>query len=585
MAKLLFILLVINSTFCMAQTDNSTRSSSEEEVKLCFLHTSDVHGAVFSFDYFKMKQSQSGLPYIYAIVDSLRQKMGEALILTDGGDCLQGQPTAYYYNYIDTTSRHLVAEVMNLMKYDCSVIGNHDIEAGHDVYDRWIHDLDMPVLGANVIDTRTNKPYLTPYHILNRCGIKIALLGLTTPTIPYWLPQNLWSNLRFEDMESSARYWVTKIQSDESPDLIVGVFHSGYEGGISEGAYQENAVKQIASNVPGFDFILYGHDHHAAVHEVNNTDGGKVICVGTSSDATCYGRVEITLHKSGAQIACKSIKASVPTVSGANAHNELAAQFLEAEFVDQRLALRQWVGQPIGTLTQKLDGMDAYFGPSLFIDFIHQLQFELTHADISFAAPLSYNSVIQAGKLSVSDMFWLYKYENFLYTMRLTGREIKGLLEMSFGLWTNQMHSADDHIMLISKNTDGSAFFSNLTFNFESAAGIIYEVDVTKPVGQRIHIISMADGTPFNLDKEYVCALNSYRGNGGGELLTRGAGIPREELSKRIITSTTKDLRYLMMQYIQSHEPITPEPLNHWRFVPTEWTEKACQRDRELLCK
>ncbi len=585
MAKLLFILLALNNTLCMAQTDSSSRSLSDKEVKLCFLHTSDVHGAVFSFDYFKMKESQSGLSYIYAIVDSLRQKMGEALILTDGGDCLQGQPTAYYYNYIDTTSQHLVANVMNMMRYDCSVIGNHDIEAGHDVYDRWIRDLDMPVLGANVIDTRTNKPYLTPYHILNRCGIKIALLGLTTPTIPYWLPQSLWSNLRFEDMESSARYWVSKIKSDESPDLIVGVFHSGYEGGIAEGAYRENAVKEIASKVPGFDFILYGHDHHAAVHEVNNTEGHKVVCVGTSSDATRYGMVEVTLQKNGAEVTHKSIKASVPAVTGANGRNEITAQFFEAEFVDQRLTLRQWVEQPIGTLTKKLDGMDAYFGPSLFIDFIHRLQFKLTHADISFAAPLSYNSVIEAGQLSVSDMFTLYKYENFLYTMRLTGREIKGLLEMSFGLWTNQMHSADDHIMLISKNADGSAFFRNLTFNFESAAGIIYEVDVTQPVGQRVNIISMADGTTFNLDKEYICALNSYRGNGGGELLTRGAGIPREELPKRIITSTTKDLRYLMMQYIQSQETVTPEPLNHWRFVPAAWTEKACQRNRELLCK
>lgn len=584
MLKHLFILFVMFSSHCMAQTNFSSGSSSEKEVNLCFLHTSDVHGAVFTFDFFKMKDVHSGLPFIYSAVDSLRRQFGDALILTDGGDCLQGQPTAYYYNYVDTTSEHLVASVMNQMGYVCTVMGNHDLETGHDVYDRWIRDLKMPVLGANIIDTRTNEPYLSPYLILNRYGVKIALLGMVTPTVPFWLPETLWSNLRFDDMETSCRYWVNRIREKEHPDLIVGVFHSGFNGGIADGNLLENATEQVARQVPGFDFILYGHDHHSAIREVKNIEGRNVVCVGTSSDATSFAMMNVSLKMEGDRVVSKSFTPSVPVVaSSCMGANDLVAQLFEAEFVDQRLSLREWVNQPIGVLTDDLDGMDAYFGSSLFIDFIHRVQFHLTDAEISFAAPLSYNSVIKAGPLTVSDMFALYKYENFLYTMRLTGKEVKDLLEMSFGLWTNQMQSPDDHIMLLERRNDNTMFFTNLTFNFESAAGILYEVDVTKPVGNRVRILSMADGTPFSLDKEYRCALNSYRGNGGGELLTQGAGIPRQQLASRIINSTQKDLRYLMMQYIKQQGTITPQPLNHWRFVPAEWTEAACKRDRELL--
>ena len=574
------------TTHSIAQQSETIAEEGDRTVELTFLHTSDVHGSIFSYDYLKQKATSSGLPFVFSAVDSLRKELGDRLIVTDGGDCLQGQPTAYYYNFVDTVSPHLIAEVMNQMGYVCSVMGNHDVEAGHPVYDRWVRDLRMPVLGANVVDVRTGKPYLTPYIIITRAGVRIALLGMVTPGIPFWLPQNLWKGLRFDDIESSCRQWAKAIQDAEHPDLLVGIFHSGFNGGIDNELCKENAAEQVARTVPGFDLILYGHDHHAAIHEVECVDGRKVMCMAPTSDAQRYVRADVSLRYRNGKIAEKRVVPSLPFVNPQHTGNhDLVAQLFEAEFVDQRLTLGEWVNRKIGELTRDMDGMDAYFGPSLFIDFIHQMQLDLTGADVSLAAPLSYDAIIKAGPMTVSDMFSLYKYENFLYTMRLTGRELKGLLEMSYGQWVNQMHSPDDHVMLLKPNANGSMFFANMTFNFESAAGILYTVDVTRPIGQRITISSMADGTPFSLDREYRVAVNSYRGNGGGELLTEGAGIPREELSSRIITSTGKDLRYLMMQRIQSLGTVTPHLLNHWRFVPEEWVAPASQRDRAILQK
>ena len=184
-------------------------------------------------------------------------------------------------------------------------------------------------------------------------------------------------------------------------------------------------------------------------------------------------------------------------------------------------------------------------------------------------------------------MFNLYKYENMLYVMTLSGKEIKDFLEMSYYMWTNRMKSPEDHLLWFKKKpregAEDRASFQNFSFNFDSASGIIYTVDVTKPKGEKITITSMADGSPFRMDKIYKVALNSYRGNGGGELLTKGSGIPQEDLKGRIIFSTDKDLRFYLMNYIEKKGTMDPKALNQWKFVPEKWTVPAAQRDSEYL--
>lgn len=560
-------------------------SAKPREVHLRWIHTSDVHASLFQYDYLRKTPSTGGLSAIYAYTQEQRSELGKRLILTDGGDCLQGQPTAYYYNFVDTVSPHLVAEAMNMVDYDCGAMGNHDVETGHEVYDRWIRQCRFPILGANVIDTKTNKPYLQPYLMLEREGVRIAVLGMLTPAIPNWLPENLWSGLRFEEMVASARKWVRIIRKREKPDLFVGIFHSGYDGGIVTPEYAENAVCQVAEQVPGFDLICYGHDHQAATHYLKNREGGDVVVMAPTSMGKRVAQADIVLKidKKG-RIVSKSISATTPFIGG-NQEVLPLAEKMEEVFTPQRQTLQQWVDQPIGTLEQTIWERDAFFGSSEFIDLIHQMQLDLSGADVSFAAPLSFDSRLQKGTIRVSDMFALYKYENWLYTMRMTGREIKGFLEMSYDLWTNQMTGPDDHLLLLDDNLDNGRRqgLKNLSFNMDSAAGIQYVVDVSKPEGQRVVIQSMADGTPFDLDREYKVALNSYRGNGGGELITRGAGIPHEELANRLITSTDKDLRYYLMQRIIEQKTVTPKKLNQWRFVPEEWTKPAIERDRLLL--
>lgn len=552
-------------------------ASSEKEVTLKLIETSDVHGCYYPYDFIRRHSVQGSLARVSALVGEMRKTYGDRLILMDNGDILQGQPVAYYYNYIDTTSVHVVADMLNYMHYDVATMGNHDIEAGHAVYDRWVSQCKFPVLGANIMDVKTGKTYLPPYKVIEREGVKVVVLGMITPAIPSWLPEQLWSGLRFEDMETSARKWVKWIQEKEKPDVLIGLFHAGPEGNKLDNVV-ENGSGDVARRVPGFDVVFMGHDHVRTCQKIINEAGDSVLLVDPANMAKVVADVTVKVVKKDGKVIRKSVEGKLASVDR-YAPDEA---FLKT-FEKQYQATADFVSRKIGRINKTITTKDAYFGPSAFIDLIHQLQLDITGADVSFCAPLSFAAEIKEGDIYVSDMFNLYKYENMLYTMTLTGKEIKDFLEMSYAIWTNQMKSPDDHLMLLNEKDKGFGRFKNPSFNFDSAAGILYTVDVTKPQGEKINIRSMADGTPFRMDKMYKVAVNSYRGNGGGDLLTKGAGIPKQDLAKRIVFATEKDLRYYLMKRIEEVKILDPRPLNQWKFIPEKWVEPATKRDYRLL--
>ena len=532
--------------------------AQDKIVKLKIVETSDIHGNYYPYDFILRHEAAGSLARVYEFVQKERETYKDNLLLLDNGDILQGQPCAYYYNYIDTISLHLAAEVLNYMKYNVGNMGNHDVETGRAVFDRWAGDCNFPILGANIIDTVTGKTHFKPYEVLERDGVKIVVLGMITPAIPVWLSENLWKGLRFDDMEETARKWMKIIREKENPDLVIGIFHAGQDALLMGGKYRENASLEVARNVPGFDIVLMGHDHTRELKKIKNVEGDSVLIMDPASKGGVVANADVTLKLRKGKVVEKHISGVLTEMKNYTANKDFMARFAP-QFSD----VRDFVSKKIGSFTETISTRPAYFGSSAFIDLIHMLQLEITNAEISLAAPLSYDTEISKGDVFVSDMFNLYKYENMLYTMKLSGKEIKDALEMSYDLWTNQMKSPDDHLLLLrEKRREGAtdrASFKNFSFNFDSAAGIIYTVDVTKPKGEKVTITSMADGTPFSLDKMYKVALNSYRGNGGGELLTKGSGISQDELKDRILYSTDKDLRYYLMQYIEKKGVIEPQ--------------------------
>ncbi|MBR5436541.1 MAG: bifunctional metallophosphatase/5'-nucleotidase [Muribaculaceae bacterium] len=545
------------------------------------VETTDSHGNIFPYNFITRQAGKGGLSRVSTYVNSLRAQSGDdCVILLDGGDNLQGQPSAYYYNAIDTVSEHLLASAMNYMRYDAAVIGNHDIEAGHSVYDRLSRQFSFPLLGANVIRTKTGRPYFLPYTIIKRQGVKIAIIGITTPTIPQWVPQNLWEGMRFNDIQKTAEYWIRVLNDfDEKPDIVIGLFHSGLENKYKSPYYSpENASFDVASQVPGFDIIFMGHDHQRYKGYVDSSDGSRVLLLNPGYNIYSVAVADIDLTIDNGKVTKNAILGEIVDLGGTapdpNFNNRFAAQYQ---------AVSDFVSRKVGTFDCDISTRDAYFGPSAFVDLLHQIQLDISGADISFAAPLAFDATIKAGDIYVSDLFSLYRYENRLYVMELSGKEIKDYLEYSYYLWTKQMYSAKDNLLWF-KNEDPSTHnLQNLSYNFDTAAGIIYTVDVTKPKGEKINIISMADGKRFDPTRIYRVAVNSYRGNGGGGLLTDGAGIWRSMLKRRVVSSTERDLRYYIMKRIEEMGTVSPKPLNQWKFIPEEIVGPAIERNRKDL--
>jgi len=555
----------------------------EEKRKVRIIFTSDVHGNYFPFDFRHTRWGKGSLQRVYAYVAQECQRRPGSTILIDGGDMLQGEPTSYFFNFISKSESHRVADFCNFIGYDVAVIGNHDLETGHKVFDRFIADCNYPVLGANAISTLTGKPYFQPYTMLYRSGVRIAIIGFITPAIPHWIPEAVWHDMKFEDIKESADKWIAKVKREENPDFIIGLLHSGMDEGIVTENYRENATRETASSVEGFDLILYGHDHAGNIETIINPSGKEVLCINPGSYAHNVAQIniEFTLdaNKNVVGHTMHSKLHYIGTVR--NPHS----QTFRHNFFKDYQAVSKYAAEELGEFHSDLKITDAYFGSSSYIDLIQQLQLKVSGADISFAAPLFFNAVIKAGVVKISDLFNIYRFEDKLYVVKLYGREIINYLEMSYAGWVNQMNNEDDPLLQTCpmKSNPNRMGFKNFIFNFDSAAGINYEVDVRLPVGQRIKIFSMADGTPFDLDQMYTCAMTAYRANGGGELLTKGAGLTKSEIDQRTAATTEHDIRYYLMEYIREQKDIYPQPTNHWKFVPEDWIAKAKERETEQL--
>jgi 2',3'-cyclic-nucleotide 2'-phosphodiesterase/3'-nucleotidase len=555
---------------------------------ISIIETTDIHGVILPYDFIEKQKLDFSMASSYSYIRTVREKK-DATFLLDDGDNLQGQPEVYYYNFIDTVAPHFLPLAMNYMGYDAGTVGNHDIETGHAVYDRLTKEYKFPLLAANAVDVRTGKPYFKPYTIIEKDGIKIAVFGLVTPAIPNWLPSELYSGIEFKDMVETAKKWMPLILN-EKPDLVVGLFHSGWDRSEAKSEQSadmnENGSAAVAYNVPGFNIIFTGHDHKVANEKFVNSAGDTLLILNGGSRSEKLAEADITFM-SGKKKGKRQMRVSGQIVNVADYKPD--PEFIK-NFDGENKIIDEYVNRVIGSSSSTVSSRDSYFGSSPFTDMIHSIQLEITGADISFAAPLSFDVQINKGPVTVGDMFKLYRFENMLYTMTLSGDEIQKYLEYSYGGWFNTMNGPADNLLKLRLGkdgkpliTNGKAWLKSQPYNFDSAAGINYVVDVSKPEGSRILITGFTNGKPFEKNKVYRVAVNSYRGNGGGGHFRDGCGIPVNELRKRLVTSTDRDLRYYILKSIEEKQSINPAALNNWKIIPENWVKKAGTGDYNLL--
>ncbi len=545
------------------------------------LTTNDIHGRYFDSLYVT-DRTNNALTNISWYADSLRTAEGaENIILLDAGDCLQGDNAAYYFNYVDTTSKHIFARMMEHIGYDAVVVGNHDIETGHPVYDRIVRTMDVPFLAANAIRTDNGKPYFQEYVTLKRHGLKITIIGFTNPNIKSWLSPLLWSGMTFESITDMAQETVDRIVAKEKSDVVIVATHAGT--GEGDGSQYESQGLDLFNSLRGVDFVICAHDHRPVVHK--NDD---ICLINAGSHCRNLGFGTVTVKVEGGKVVSKTLDAELLPVDRKNVDRQMQELF-RPEFE----AVKAFTLQEVGELRTDLRTRDSYRGMSDYLNLIHTLSLGCTPAQISFAAPLTFNGFVKAGTLLYNDLFTIYPFENQLFVVRMTGKEIKDYLEYSYDAWINTIKSSDENLLKIVNEPDPRSgqkrwSFVNRSYNFDSAGGLIYDVDVTKPDGQRIIIKSLADGTAFDEAAEYNVAMTSYRASGGGMIMREGAGIDTDRIDDRVV-EYYPEIREILYDYLVEHGEINPvrigDPakIGHWEFVPEKLAQKALDRDMKLL--
>ena len=546
------------------------------------LTTNDVHGCYFDSVYVGDRTKNSLLAVSY-LVDSVRAAVGgENVVLIDAGDCLQGDNAAYYFNYVDTLAPHLYGRMADYMEYDAVAVGNHDIETGHSVYDRLDKEMKTPLLAANAIADASGKPYFQDYVILKRHGVKIAVLGFTNPNIKNWLSYSLWSGMRFESLIPLVQNDVDRVIEKEKPHLVIVAVHAGTGNG--DGAQLESQGLDLFKSLKGVDFLVCAHDHRPFVAQ-----NDSICLINSGSHCRNVGSGTVTLEIKDGKCISKTLEAGLMPVRKEKVDTEMKEMF-RSDYE----AVREFTLRPVGELKVPLRTRDAYAGMSDYINLLHAVSLSVPEARLSLAAPLTFNGYVRPGTLLYNDLFTVYPFENQLYVVRMTGKEVRDCLEYSYAAWVNTVKGrGDEHILRIVNEPDPRTgqkrwSFVGRSYNFDSAGGLVYDVDVTKPAGSRITVKSLADGSPFSEDAEYNVAMTSYRASGGGGILREGAGIDTDSIDSRIV-ARYPEIRELVYDYLQEHGSIdpdvigSPELIGEWHFIPAAIADRLMDKDMKLM--
>jgi len=521
---------------------------AQNEQKLIILHTTDVHGNIYPYNYFSDEPADVGLAKVYTKVKEFREKNKNVLLL-DSGDLLQGTPMIYYFNNIENSIYNPMILVMNYMNYDGFTVGNHDIEQGYLTYYKAMKESQFPWLSANSIK-HDNSTFFKPYAIIEKNGIKVGIIGLTTPAIPMWLDESLYPGIEWEDMVDTAKKYANLLRPNV--DVLVGLFHSGMndeyskEYTDSQNLPNENASKLVAENVPEFDIIFSGHSHRHFPQKGEDCIVNNSAMVMSGSHGRYLGVGEINLmenkvvKKSGYLINLKDVDAAKEIVDIAKPYH---------------IKTLSYIRKQVGVSKDSILATNSRWTDTALLEIINKAQMDKTGADISFAASFNDNVLITPGPVLIKDIYGMYIYENFLYKIEMTGQQIIDYLEYSA-----QYYIYNNESKKITKNPKIAGY------NYDMAEGINYTIDVMNEFGNRIKdVIYIKTGELVKKDKIYTVALNSYRAAGGGGHLA-AAGIQKAN----ILWKSNEEMRNILADYITTIGEIDGEVDNNWSIVIDE---------------
>jgi len=514
---------------------------------ITILSTTDMHGRVFPIDYYTNKYDNVGITKVATFVKEAR-KADPDLLLLDSGDTIQGTPLEYFHNKRNNTPPDPMMLAMDALHYDAMAVGNHEYNFGLKVLEKARREAKFPWLSANTYNKGTPTTHYQPYIVKEVQGVRVGVLGLTTPGIPSWENPPNYEGLEFHETISEAKKWVPVLRGQEKADVVVIAMHMGIEEDLSTGVPNpssvpnENAAIAIARQVPGIDVILMGHTHR----EVPSLVVNGVLLTQANRWGSHVARVDLYLEKDDAghwRVLAESARTIPVTEKTAiDPEIEQLGQPYDKETQD-------WLGRTIGESSEELTARDARFRDTAIIDLIQRVQMEAGQAEVSMAASFNPDARISRGAVTVRDIAGLYEYENTLVTLELTGRQLKDALEHS-AKYFREYEPGKTVSELVDQRIPG--------YNFDIAEGVYYEIDLTRPFGQRIQNLKFK-GQPLSPTQMLRVVTNNYRVNGGGGY-TMYKNAP-------VIYRSSAEVRELIIDWVERHRTIPTQADNNWKIV------------------
>jgi 2',3'-cyclic-nucleotide 2'-phosphodiesterase/3'-nucleotidase len=556
--------------------------SDGEIVTLTVLGTTDLHGNVYNWDYFKnaeyndSRSNDIGIAKASTIIKMRRTDLGaESCITLDAGDTIQGTPLAYYYAKIDPItggSVHPMAAAMNEVGYDAAALGNHEFNYGIDTLRAFEKQLNFPLLSANTLDWTSGAPAFKPWVIKtvkleDRKPIKVGILGLVTPGVAIWDKANVEGKLRFPGVVEQARVFVPRLKA-AGADVVIVSAHSGTNGQSSWGdalPYVENASRILAEEVPDIDAVLVGHSHVEYLDWATNTaTGKKVLLVEPLYWGMRVAEMTLSLQKVRGQW---QVVDTAARLWNSNAVPEDPAVTGAVAAAHQKVL--GYVNGVVGTCTQAMSAATSRYEDTPAMDFINYVQADAVKASmagtpqaalpvLSIAAPFNALAAIPQGQVTIRDVAGLYIYDNTLLGIVLTGAQVKDYLEKSASYF-KQVTGPGPFAASDITNNNGTP-----DYNYDIMGGLdadlTYDIDVARPVGSRILNLSYA-GSPVAPDTEFVIAINNYRQSGGG-------GFPHVTAAP-VVYNRQIEIRQLLIDWATTNKVIDPSTFSSmdWKLV------------------
>ncbi len=527
------------------------------EVSLTLLGTTDIHGNIEPVDYYANQPANRGLAKVATLIRHVRAEQSNVLLL-DSGDTIQGTPLAYYFARKETRKPNPTIAAMNALGYDAMAVGNHEFNFGLPVLWKAKREARFPILAANIRQTYpSGVKHFLPYVIKNVDGIRVGIVGFVTPGVPRWEIPAHYRGYEFEPIVDAARGVIPEVR--KQADLVVVIAHSGLgpdpESGQAAPADEiagENAMVALAEQVPGIDVILFGHTHLELPEKLLR----GVLLVQAKNWGQSLARVDVTMERDteGRWRVASKHSATIPVTEAVPGDPEILNL---AEPYHQ--ATQRYLDTPIATCTQTFDGLTARYEDHPLVDLIHKVQMEVGHADVSLATMLYPGVRIPAGKVTVRQIAALYIYENTLYTVEMTGGQVKEALEHAASFFPPWPFPIGEPPSLPGYNAD-------------SAEGVSYKMDLARPVGQRILDLTYK-GKPLNSNAKLRVAINNYRYTGGGHY-TVLKGLP-------ILYRSPQEIRELLIEHVTRTGTIPTTADGNWQIMPHEALGAILREARE----